>query len=314
MTTPSPLYTYPETPPPEFTYEGYLDAVTDIVIEALTAIAEISAFWQRQELNRNDWQSYLSLIYDVIDDARDQVSDLARDYYDWERFDKLDIEPEWIVDGEDILLPGETPIRLDNRIPRVGYERLNINKPAYDPNWFEEALEPAREAFSKKEAKDSALVDVLARGQKELEQAARKTTLWAVEDDPRVRGWARVEGNENIGSCGFCAMMISRGPVYSTPDAAGMNIASKATAVELFKQSGGDIPMDLMARWHPNCDCKVVPVFKEADWPGRDHHLEMQDLWYEVTGEHTGWEKFLAFRREFERGRRAIPRRSRRAA
>ena len=62
--------------------------------------------------------------------------------------------------------------------------------------------------------------------------------------------------------------------------------------------------MSLMNRWHPNCDCKVVPVFKGAteSWPGYEQYKALEALWGETTGEYTGRDKLNAFRRRLQRG------------
>jgi hypothetical protein len=85
-------------------------------------------------------------------------------------------------------------------------------------------------------------------------------------------------------------MLISRGPVYKTADRAG--------------QSPAGVPEELMTRWHPNCDCKVVPVFDIFNWPGRDQYLYYENLWAEVTkgyaGGKNGGDKLKVFRSHLE--------------
>lgn len=67
-------------------------------------------------------------------------------------------------------------------------------------------------------------------------QAGRNALEELGVGDRTVQGWMRVTGPT---PCAFCAMLASRGPVYTTPDKAGYLFA-----------------------FHKNCHCHVVPVFK----------------------------------------------------
>lgn len=82
-----------------------------------------------------------------------------------------------------------------------------------------------------------------------------------VGDDGKARvypiGWARVLTGRS--SCGFCVMLASRGPVYSSAHHAG-------------KGQGRD-------KFHNYCDCVVVPVFKSTDWPGRREYEQLSDFY-----------------------------------
>lgn len=85
-----------------------------------------------------------------------------------------------------------------------------------------------------------------------------------VGDDGMARiypvGWARVLTGRT--SCGFCVMLASRGPVYSSAHHAG---------------KGGAGGRD---KFHNNCDCMVVPVYKSTDWAGRREYEELRDFYH----------------------------------
>lgn len=85
-----------------------------------------------------------------------------------------------------------------------------------------------------------------------------------VGDDGKARiypvGWARVLTGRT--SCGFCVMLASRGPVYSSAHHAG---------------KGGAGGRD---KFHNNCDCLVVPVFKSTDWAGRREYEQLRDFYH----------------------------------
>lgn len=94
------------------------------------------------------------------------------------------------------------------------------------------------------------------------------------DDGPEV-GWARVlTGAE---SCGFCAMLASRGPVYK----------SKKSASD----AGG---VDGKA-YHDNCDCEVVLVREDQDWVGREEYEALENLWASSTAGTNGKSALKAF-------------------
>ena len=141
---------------------------------------------------------------------------------------------------------------------------------------------------------------------------ARETIADIGNDEERPRyGWARVLVGAY--SCSFCAMLASRGAVYT----------SKAAA----KGKGGS-PLDLYHTPHPDtrkggkggivggfCDCSVVQVFRDADgieqpWEGQEAWLALEDLWEKATtdedGNYVGYKEAPnAFRRTWKKKVRA---------
>lgn len=303
--------TYATVPPRPMTYEQYLAEVIVVIAALVAVLAGIARPYQALGLVRRDWIEFLAQAYPQVESARRQISEISRNYYDASRFEHTgpvlipDLDLEDLLDDDRIDFGGGLTQGMVEAIPR-----LDILLDHYEPDWFEEAMEPEREEFSVPAAPDKALAKVIGRVQKEAENAGRQTIMRAVDSDsPRViRGWARVEGNENIGSCGFCAMLISRGPVYTdSPEYAGLQVDSNTRAVQIWERaqkSGDDSElMSLMNRWHPNCDCKVVPVFRnDNSWPGREQYLEMLELWKDSTGDFTGRDKLNAFRRALNSG------------
>ena len=83
------------------------------------------------------------------------------------------------------------------------------------------------------------------------------------------KSWARVlTGAEN---CGFCVMLASRGPVYSSAAEAGRGQASDrdyAAGINTY---------------HTNCDCLVVPIYDYENWPGRDQWRAAERVYKKVT-------------------------------
>lgn len=95
--------------------------------------------------------------------------------------------------------------------------------------------------------------------------AARSTVMQATNADPRARGWARVGGGSE---CGFCAMLIGRGAVYSESSA---NFEA-----------------------HRSCQCDAEPVFGES-WDGKDHADDIAEKWDRVTEGRSGQDAINAW-------------------
>ena len=93
---------------------------------------------------------------------------------------------------------------------------------------------------------------------------ARSAVHQAASKDEKVIGWVRLSRTGT--PCGFCAMLISRGPVYK----------SKSSA-----EFVGDLDL-----YHDNCHCYAEPVYSEqqyANSPLFDQNRYYADLWPRVT-------------------------------
>lgn len=91
--------------------------------------------------------------------------------------------------------------------------------------------------------------------------------------DGRPISWARIlTGSE---SCAFCVMLASRGPVYSTAEEAG-----RAKASDAFRESGA---VGWVNVFHPGCDCMVVPVYDQNNWPGRKEWKDLEKFYDKVV-------------------------------
>jgi hypothetical protein len=102
-----------------------------------------------------------------------------------------------------------------------------------------------------------------------------------VEEEPveyvrAVRGWARVATGAE--TCAWCLMLVSRGPVYQSAQTAGLNLDDEEAAI------AGDAAInDAMTQWHVGCDCKVVPVFNNTKWSGRDAQKRAENMWIDAS-------------------------------
>jgi hypothetical protein len=250
------------------TYEEYVAAQTAINSRVAIQVLTILNPFKAVQLGPSAWLGLLYALFVRVNEARTESAELAREFYDAQRIEHVgNVHP--------------------------------IFRAEYDPDWFHEAMEANRDAFSQADASDGALFSMVSSALKEVENGGRRTILRAVDTDPQMVGWARVQGGKD--SCAFCAMLISRGPVYKEAANAGLG-ADNVSAAEIVKQGDDKLLDELMSRWHDNCDCKVVPVYNRASWPGREQYLEAERIWAAVTGPYKGVEKLNAFRRAYESG------------
>lgn len=233
------------------------------------------------------WLGILRSIYPSVVEARRQTAILARAFYDAKRLEHL---------GE-----ADHPIDL----------------PWYDFAWLEEALRPAEQRFGG-EDNQGAIVLAALRFAKEVENAGRKLLIKGAQSDPFGVRWARVATGKE--TCAFCLMLVSRGAVYLDAETAGF----KGTQTDAFDlglnlmaarrnnrlspdadqmarlEDSNSAFEKLMVKWHPGCDCKVVPVFDVNDWEGREEADAAYELWKQVTKGHE--DALNALRRAVDRG------------
>src|SRR5690606_27044808 len=179
-------------------------------------------------------------VYPAVEQARRESAELGRAVYDTQRAQAHPNRP-----------------------------RHNTYLPEYRFEWFVEDMEEARDAMMDEDSRESAADVVALRAARAVEGGWRRSLLQAVEDDPVRPGWARVATGRE--TCGFCLMLVSRGPVYTSARAAGFG-GSDREAISAARQAaaGNTAFMDAhMREWHTGCDCRVVPVFDENNWTGR---------------------------------------------
>lgn len=252
------------------TAEEYAAAQAAISAELVATVLELSSGYRLPSLTIYDWRFILEMLFPFVSNARTRSAELGREFYDAQRKEH---HPD---------LP-----------------RRDIFLAEYRFDWFLEDMFPARDDFLKPGASEGSLAQVALRAVKAVENGGRRTILRAVEEDSEVQGWARVATGRE--TCGFCMMLVSRGPKYNSARGAGLD-ASDELAEELWARGDAAALKELMTRWHPGCDCKVVPVFDRANWPGRDAYKRALEIWKKVTGPYTGKDKMNAFRRAIENG------------
>nr|DAU97860.1 MAG TPA: minor capsid protein [Caudoviricetes sp.] len=107
--------------------------------------------------------------------------------------------------------------------------------------------------------------------------------------DPARQAWIRVSGTGT--PCAFCAMLLSRGAVYSGKHEALRHDVTHANGTHGY---------------HPNCHCYALPLFAGSSIEGSRFAVnrEMQNLWYNDFGGKglkgkSGWRSY--YYRKFKR-------------
>lgn len=129
------------------------------------------------------------------------------------------------------------------------------------------------------QAMQSGLVQVSGALSRQVLNGGRQTVIDMSKYEPRYHGWIRVsDGNP----CAFCAMLLSRGPVYWSEESAG---------------GGG-------AHWHDHCACTVRPYKGGDEWPALNKRMD--DAWREASVEkekdvdpYTNWRQFYEGRGKY---------------
>jgi hypothetical protein len=240
------------------TVEEYAAAQAAITAAMVSTVLRIARLFRLPALTPFDWENLLDLLFPTIEKARARSAELGRSFYDAQREEH---HPE---------LP-----------------RHNTFTAEYRREWLSEAMRPVQREFAKPGASESALARLALQASKEVENGGRRTIMRAVDTDRVVQGWARVATGRE--TCGFCLTMVSRGPEYLSAEGAGLD-ADDTTALNMWdavqnaltdseKATAERELADLMVKWHTGCDCKVVPVFNRADWPGRQEYLRAREIW-----------------------------------
>lgn len=241
-----------------------------ITSRALTILLRILFPFKNIPVDDQTWKSITNAMYPIVYEARRQSSVLAREFYD------------------------------SQRKARMGNDDYDIDLAPYTPEWFDEAMKPAKRMMRVIDSSAGQIAQTAMRASKEVENGGRRTQLTAVRGEKGKVGWARVATGQE--TCAFCLMLVSRGPVYESARDAGLDV-NEGTAMEIM-DSGIDQEAlkELMTRWHPGCDCLIVPVFDRNNWEGRDDYLRAKKIWADTTGGFVGVDKLNAFRRAIERG------------
>lgn len=161
-------------------YEEFRRAVRDL---GIVAKSDLDVLWRQVRDKRNAKAALFDLLPDLTETYSLAAGSLAADYYD-------NLREELGVGG---------------------------SFRAFVPDPGDQGTESLVK-WALSEAKDGATFQSLVEGgfQKRIANSARNVVISSSYADPSARGWMRT----GAGECGFCAMLVSRGAVYTREDTA----------------------------------------------------------------------------------------------
>lgn len=136
---------------------------------------------------------------------------------------------------------------------------------------WDSRLLKAPEEFDPTPILDAAQTKVGGAASKLALDAGRAETISATESDRTALAWARVARPD---ACWWCAMLATRGAVYTSAASAGRIKASDALRVAGMPARDAK---GFVNRYHDHCHCTVEPVFTAYEPPA--HIREWQALW-----------------------------------
>ena len=274
--------------------EEYNNGVDAIVASVLLIVLRRASLFRSKRLTPDEWVQFLGSVWPVVHDARENASGVARGFYDSERRRVLGLK-EFPLN----LQPSSFERFVQNMEPaRVEFSKARASHGAsmtVGSLVSREIQDAARGQIITSVKKDRPLDNIVSRQEQDhpekhsvdmakfLEQAGRSdfkpSDVSTIDPaDRMVRGWARVATGAE--TCAWCLMLISRGPVYLTAGSAGSRFTDD-TALRM--DAVGTLLDAKIKQWHPNCDCKVVPVFKISEWEGRHAWKAAEEAWIAAT-------------------------------
>lgn len=179
----------------------------------------------------------------------------------------------------------------ERRLERAAVEEAVINLQALGPENLAKKINkidtsaPATEVDAAREEAHRAAGNRQASAAERIVMNGARGTVWNyAQRDRRVIGYIRLSRTGT--PCGWCAMLISRGPVYKSETSA--------------EYSDGD-------KYHDNCHCYAEPVYSRAQWrnsPLYELNRRYQELWPQVTKGLSGkaavsaWRRFIRLEQE----------------
>jgi hypothetical protein len=306
--------------PQQMTPQEYIAAQAAINMAAIQTVSSYVGLFQNMLLSELQWLRILEFLFLAILRFRTQSAELARKFFDSQYNHYLPGEPKhnlflrdqmdfpWFVQkmqpakrrflsSEAVQADSDRVLaRLIQIVEEAG--RNTIIDAVEDLN--QQIIDGERELRSEEleqqlSPRDSVAEDLKRQlaGEAGRPRSEPKETVSRTQ----VAGWARVATGRE--TCAFCLILVSRGPVYRAASTTGLKLSDPAA---LDKFLAGEDVSEWMTQWHPNCDCKVVPVFDSVSWAGASAQDRALRIWKNQTKDTFGKDSLNAFRREVERG------------
>jgi hypothetical protein len=288
------------------TPQEYAEAQAAITAATAAYVLTFSKLFVNPLLTLVQWVGLLQLLFPEVQRARYESANLARGFYDSQRLQAYPDIPRHDVYLETYdfksFVKNMEPSRKRMSMPQAPADSVTsmvlqtvrevdnagrqqiIHSVEADTELFTQAAEQPAQAPATESITDY-LRQQLANDQfkRNVAETAGKSEQPAAA--PRViRGWARVATGKE--TCGWCLMLISRGPTYMDSNTAGLSIAG--WEAEPMISAGEDVS-EYMNEWHIGCDCKVMPVYKLEDWAGAAAAKRALEMYNEATDDAIAW-------------------------
>jgi hypothetical protein len=231
----------------------YARRKNNILTRMLAALLYVFQQFLRGLITPREWSEAMTVTYRVMKPFRDEGTELARQFYD------------------------------DNRAEQTqSNTRHDIFKDDFYPEqWWRQEMLPVFQHANEGRDNDTVLEEAVARATKVFEDGARRTLIQGIADDhgQSIRGFARFDPRPP--TCAFCTMMISRGPVYAERTGGWPFDARRLE--KLILDDDPDAINELMNKWHPDCTCIVVPVYKYDNYPSQNQEEEALKIYEDAV-------------------------------
>ena len=278
------------------TEEQYKDRLDAITATMSLYVLRRGALFRKKALTTDEWIQFLGSLWPEVVKARTEAAKVARAFYDSESKRVLDL-PSYPADLKSsefkrfvkAMEPARQNFQKDNATQSSSFNVAGLA--------VRDVQNAARGQMVQQLKNDEPLDNVVSLQDRNdpdkfsvdmakfLEKAGRgetkPTEITSIDPADRiVRGWARVATGRE--TCEWCLMLVSRGPVYLTAKSAGSKLTDD-TALRM--DAAGEDTSEQINKWHPNCDCVIVPVFKISEWKDRDAWKNAEDAWISANKE-----------------------------
>lgn len=212
----------------------------------------------------DDFPDWLEAANKVVARYGDMSASLAAEFYDVQRAD-ADI-------GDDFTVSLADPPSVDQTETVLRWATHDVWPRGGE---VEARREPLASRLAVAERQTEAVTQKLVADQ------GRETIRRAVREDREAVGYARAAA---LGACAFCRLMASRGMVYKTAGTAGRDANDRFS---------GDASV---AKFHDNCHCGIIPVFRGQSFELSAHAQEWDRLYREYAAPFPG-DQLSRFRR-----------------
>jgi len=240
------------------------------------------------ELKRQ-FESHLNPEVPPEDGSADSTDALEADVPEADRIPVEDLDG---LDGDLDALEQETVEQVRDNLIVLG--PINQDRKTRGARYVETV---EQSDASRAEAHGNAGRRQAAAAARNVMNGARGSLFLAADSDRRALGFVRVSRTGT--PCGFCAMLISRGPVLKKDGRqASLYRANEGTGP---KADGSIVTYGDLDLYHDNCQCYAVPVFSTQQFGSGDifaMNREYAELWEtHIQDQYSGDEALSEWRR-----------------